>query len=214
LREVTTSWRLVANFWLRPGNTGSANNALNFIEATLANLGDTQVGLFRADSSFYDKSIVHLLTARKIAHVISARLTQALQQAIVAQCKWLQVEPGLEVSELDYQPHGWEASQRLVVVRQHVRRKQSAVAGKTLSLFAEDVDLRGWRYGVMLTDLTLPAVEMWRLYRGRADCENRIKELKADFGLDSFVLRDFWATEAALGNAAAPVRLNSRSENV
>ena len=39
---------------------------------------------------------------------------------------------------------------------------------------------------------------MWRTYRGRADCENRIKELKADFGLESFNLRDFWATEAAL----------------
>jgi hypothetical protein len=51
----------------------------------------------------------------------------------------------------------------------------------------------------MLTDLSIPALEVWRLYRGRADCENRIKELKADFGLDSFVLRDFWATEAALG---------------
>jgi len=50
----------------------------------------------------------------------------------------------------------------------------------------------------MLTDLTIPALEVWRLYRGRADCENRIKELKADFGLGSFVLRDFWATEAAL----------------
>jgi hypothetical protein len=42
-------------------------------------------------------------------------------------------------------------------------------------------------------------VEVWRLYRGRADCENRIKELETDFGLDSFVLREFWATEAALG---------------
>ena len=49
------------------------------------------------------------------------------------------------------------------------------------------------RYGAMLTDLGLPAIEVWSLYRGRADCENRIKELKADFGLDSFVLRDFWA---------------------
>ena len=37
------------------------------------------------------------------------------------------------------------------------------------------------------------------MYRGRADCENCIKELKADFGLDSFCVRDFWATEAALG---------------
>ena len=42
------------------------------------------------------------------------------------------------------------------------------------------------------------AIEIWSLYRGRADCENRIKELKYDFGLDSFVMRDFWATEAAL----------------
>jgi hypothetical protein len=75
------------------------------------------------------------------------------------------------------------------------------VAGKTLSLFADDEGLQGWRYGVMLTDLTLPARQVWRLCRGRADCENRIKELKADFGLDSFCLRDFWATEAAFGVA-------------
>lgn len=73
------------------------------------------------------------------------------------------------------------------------------MAGKTLSLFANDPDLQGWRYGAMWIDLSLPALEVWRLYRGRADCENRIKELKVDFGLGSFCLRDFWATEAALG---------------
>ncbi len=80
------------------------------------------------------------------------------------------------------------------------------MAGKTLSLFANDPDLQGWRYGAMLTDLSLPALEVWRLYRGRADCENRIKELKADFGLGSFCLRDFWATEAALGGDDAQLQ--------
>lgn len=199
LLAFVADWRLVANFWLRPGNTSSANNVLGFIEATLENLGATKVGLFRADSGFYDKTIVALLGARKISHIISARLTQALQQAIVDECKWQQVQAGLEVFELQYQPHGWGVPQRLVVVRQHIKRKAGAVAGKTLSLFADDPDLQGWRYGVMLTDLHLPALEVWRLYRGRADCENRIKELKADFGLGSFVLRDYWATEAALG---------------
>jgi len=53
--------RLVANFWLRSGNTNSSNNVLSFIEATLENLGDTKVGLFRADSGFYDETIVRLL---------------------------------------------------------------------------------------------------------------------------------------------------------
>jgi citrate lyase gamma subunit len=199
LMAFVADWRLVANFWLRPGNTASSNNIESFIESTLENLGATKVGLFRADSGFYDKVIVAMLKAKKISHIISARLTQALQHSIVDQCKWQQVEVGLEVSELTYQPHGWEAPQRLVVVRQHIQRKNGAVAGKTLSLFADDPDLQGWRYGAMLTDLSIPALEVWRLYRGRADCENRIKELKADFGLDSFVLRDFWATEAALG---------------
>ncbi len=33
---------------------------------------------------------------------------------------------------------------------------------------------------------------------GRGDAENRIKELKYDFGFDSFNLKDFYATEAAL----------------
>ena len=39
---------------------------------------------------------------------------------------------------------------------------------------------------------------MWRLYRGRADCENRIKELKYDFAADNFCMHDFWATEACM----------------
>jgi len=199
LLAFVADWRLVANFWLRSGNTSAANNTLSFLESTLENLGATKVGLFRADSGFYDKTIIDFLVGKKISHIISARLTQALQQTIVDQCQWQQVEPGLEVGEVSYQPQGWPQVQRLVVVRQHVRRNHGAVAGKTLSLFADDEDLQGWRYGAMVTDMTLPALESWRLYRGRADCENRIKELKADFGLGSFCLRDFWATEAALG---------------
>ena len=128
--------------------------------------------------------------------MILARLPQ---EAIVDQCKWQQVEAGLEVSELLYQPYDWKTPQRVVVVRQHIQSKNGAVAGNMLSLFADDPHLQGWLYVAMLTDFGLPALEVWRLYRGRADCENRIKELKADVGLGSVVLRDFWATEAAQG---------------
>jgi len=35
-------WRLVANFWLRSGNTSAANNTLSFLEFTLENLGADQ----------------------------------------------------------------------------------------------------------------------------------------------------------------------------
>ena len=197
LIAFVADWRLVANFWLRPGSAYTTNNALSFIHATLDNLGPTKVGLFRADSGFYDKAIVCALEETHISNIISAQMTQGLQQAIVDHCKWQIVEPGIEVSELDYHPTNWDRPKRIVVVRQHISRRAN-VPGKTLSLFKDDEDLMGWRYGAMITDLGLAAIEIWRLYRGRADCENRIKELKYDFGLDSFVMRNFWATEAAL----------------
>lgn len=199
--------RMVANFWLRPGNVNSANNALAFIEATLRHLGSKTVGLFRADSGFYDDTILSFLEARKIDYIVSAKLTQALQAAIVREARWWALETGLELAEIMYQAQGWAQSRRIVVVRQSVKRKSAP--GKTLSLFADDPDISGWRYGAMVTTLTLPTVEVWRCYRGRADCENRIKELKADFGLDSFSLNDFWATEAALGFAMLAYNLMS-----
>ncbi len=130
------------------------------------------MGLFRADSGFYDKAIVAFLKGCKINHIISARLTQTLQQAMVDLCQWQDVAPGLQISELRYQPHGWEAPQRLVVIRQHIQRKAGGVPGKTLSLFADDPDLQGWRYGAMLTDMSLPAIAVWNLYRGRAGREH------------------------------------------
>ena len=36
------------------------------------------------------------------------------------------------------------------------------------------------------------ATDVWRTYRNRGDAENRIKELKADFGAESFNLKGFF----------------------
>lgn len=198
---------MVANFWLRPGNAHSANNLLQFLDSTLAHRGDKIVGLLRADSGFFDEAILTVLEAKRIPYIIAARLTQPLQRTICQASGWWALEPGLELTELRDRATGWATERRLIVVRQSVKRK--TVPGKTLSLFADDPDIQGWRYGAFVTTLDLPRVEVWRLYRGRADCENRIKELKADFGLDAFNMRDFWATEAALGFAMLAYNLMS-----
>jgi hypothetical protein len=200
--------RMVANFWLRPGNTSSSNNILEFLASTLRHLGNKTVGLLRADSGFFDDAVMNFLHDRKIAYIISARLTQPLQHAMARQCKFWVIEPGLEMGEISYQAAGWKQARRIVVVRQSVKVRAQA-PGKTLKLFADDPDIQGWRYGAMVTSLELPALQVWRLYRGRADCENRIKELKADFGLDSFNMDQFWATEAALGMAMLAYNLMS-----
>ena len=66
-----------------------------------------------------------------------------------------------------------------------------------------------WRYSALVTDLDLPATAIWRTYRGRADCENRIKELKYDFAADSFNMKNFWATEATLNTVMLAYNLMS-----
>lgn len=50
---------------------------------------------------------------------------------------------------------------------------------------------------VMLTNIDLPLDQVWKIYNTRADCENHIKELKEDFGLEHFCLKSFWGTEAS-----------------
>ena len=93
-------------------------------------------------------------------------------------------------------------------MRQKIKDRPNAT-GKQLSLFAEQEIHRNYRYSAYVTNMKLSAVEGWRLYRGRGDAENRIKELKYDFGFDSFNLNDFFATEAALTFAMIAYNLMS-----
>jgi len=50
-----------------------------------------------------------------------------------------------------------------------------------------------WNVG----NFELPLDQCWNIYNERADCENCIKELKIDFGLECFCLKGFWATEVS-----------------
>lgn len=189
--------RMIANFWLRPGDCSSAGNMLSFLEATRVHLGNTSIGLLRADSGFFADEILKTLEYSGTDYVVAAKLTAPLQAQLMSTRGWWALEPGLELCEFDYQAGNWGAPRRMVAVRQSAKLREAA-PGKTLSLFKDDPEMKLWRYGVVCTTLKFSALEVWRTYRGRADCENRIKELKADFGLESFNLRDFWATEAAL----------------
>ena len=67
-----------------------------------------------------------------------------------------------------------------------------------MGLFAEEEIYKNYRYAAYVTSLKLAPAEIWRIYRGKGDAENRIKKLKYDFGFDILNLKDFYATEAAL----------------
>ena len=73
----------------------------------------------------------------------------------------------------------------------------------------DDWDFEHYRYSALVTNMKYDAATIWRVYRLRANCENQIKALKEDFGLNSFVMKDYWATEVALTLAMLTANLAS-----
>ena len=185
--------RMLANVELRPGNAHTANNAIAFLQSSIHNLGaKKRVGLVRADSGFCEKDFLEHLENKdnKLNYVVALKMIRPMQHRLVS-APWLpqqdtdesgkptQDVPGIELCEFEYQAESWYKPRRVIGIRQHIKKRLQA-KGKILSLFDNDTNLSEWRYGAIVTDLAVPTVEVWRTYRGRADCENRIKELKYD----------------------------------
>jgi hypothetical protein len=199
LMAFVADCRMVANFWLRQGSAYTTNNFFAFFEETLLRLGGKKIGLVRADSGFYDKAIFEYLENpdRSINYIIAARMYQPVKWALASEKVWLKLDEGIEIAETMYQSPLWDKPRRMIMVRQQIEKRPKA-SGKKLRLFDDEGIFKNYRYSCFITNLDLPAKMVWDLYRGRADAENRIKELKYDFSADNFNMHNFFATEAAL----------------
>lgn len=203
LFAFAADWRMVVHAWLRPGNTDDTNGVQDFTEEALALLGTRHhVGLIRADGGFYDGGFLATLESKTIAYVVSAHMTGPLRHEIAAMKQWLNVEKGIDVAEFQYEGIRWSKARRMVVVRHELERRPQAL-GKEL------IEVPGYKFSAFVTTLDLSPAEVWRLYNGRSDSENRIAELKADFGLNGFCLDPFYATEAAFRSAMLAYNLMS-----
>lgn len=190
--------RMVANYWLRPGNTSATTNCLAFLDDTLSRLSNKRIGLVRMDSGFFAKDVLDYLEQSKLHYIIACRFNNRIKYSLTHEKSWMEVANGLQISEATYQADGWDEARRIVMVRQEIDKRPKAAGKhiKQLELFEEVQDFGKYRYSCYVTDLDLPAKLVYDSYRGRADSENRIKELKNDFSLDDFVSHNFWATEA------------------
>ena len=92
---------------------------------------------------------------------------------------------GLEVQEVALKRPG----RRLIVMRQRVAERPQA-GGKTL------LEVPGYRFQALVTNLpaSVDALGVWRRYNGRAEIENRIRELGEQFGIKRLCCQSFWAT--------------------
>ena len=182
--------KIIANYWLRSGNSPCVNGAAEFLRQTVGRLPKhIQLQLVRGDSGFGDSSVQQACEALSLNYVFAARLTQKVQSLCRhddQQWKATEME-GLEVQELGCEQPG----RRLIVVRQRIERRPEA-GGKML------LDLPGYRFQALITNLppTVDGLNVWRRYQGRADLENRLRELGQQFGIPRLCVQKFWGTEA------------------
>lgn len=181
--------KVIVHAWLRSGNTGTSRGANAFLAETLARLGDQRVYALRADSGFFVSEFLDDLERRNLPYAIAARMVPHLKRAIVGIKQWTPFATGLEAAEVHFETPGWARPRRIVVVREEISERPDAKGRKL-------IDVPGYTFHAVVTTLALAPVEAWRFYNGRGDCENRLKELKYEYGADGFCLRSFDGTEA------------------
>lgn len=190
LMAFISQTRMVANAWLRPGNTAANSNCVEFMRETFERcLPSKNVGLVRADSGFYTDEILNYLEGGRKNYVIAVKMYPNIKSEILGKRNWIKLAKGIELSEMTFS-HINGKPRRYIIIKKQVEDRPNA-AGKLL------FDMPGHRFSCYVTNMDLPLDQIWNIYNSRADCENRIKELKQDFGLENFCLQGFWATEAS-----------------
>ncbi len=187
--------RMVVNAWLRSGNTVALSSIEQFMEETLRIMEKVTIGLVRADSGFYAERFLAILERKRLNYIVAVKFYEPIKQLMRGTTGWVTVRDGIQIKEFSYRSPAWKTSRRVIAVRKH-RGILPKASGKLL-LFDQSELPPVYRYSVYVTNMDLPAVQIWNMYKDRGDAENRIKELKYDFAINGFCLKKFWATEAA-----------------
>jgi len=189
---ILAEMKIVVNLWLRSGNTSDVSGVNHFFDETMAKLSPRiNVRAVRADSGFHDQKFFAYLERKNLRYAVAARMDKRIQRSIATAKNWQPIDENHDVTELSYQALNWDRPRRLIAVRERVR-PQKDNRGKTL------FDITDYTFSAVFSNTELEHVEVWRFYNGRADSENRLKELKDDFGASGFCLDSFFGTEAAL----------------
>jgi len=190
--------RYVIHLWMRSGNVASWNNIVAFFSASYARVNShiKLLGVI-ADSGFYLRQFIEALEEKELTYIIAARLIRPLQREVYGLTNWKEMARGLWVSEFSFMHPGWGKERRYVVVRQDITRRSKAM-GKGLPLFANELEIRDFRFSAWITSSPEPPYEVWTRCKPRANDENTIKELKEDFALGGFSMKSFYPVEAAM----------------
>jgi len=171
-----------------PGDTHVSTITISLLERAFAKLpGPIREVRVRADGAFFDHKIIEFIEEKGAFYAIGARLTRPLKNRLSG-LRYRCVSSGVWAAEFRYCPQGWPGPRRFVVIRRLVPEEPSA----QLHLF----QMGGYSYQILVTNLALQPLNLWRFYNKRACAELIIRELKYAYALGKIPTKDFHANEA------------------
>ncbi len=171
-----------------PGDTHVSTITIPLLEHAFAKLPEPiREVRVRADGAFFDHKIVDFIEGKRAFYAIVARLTRPLKNRLSG-LRYRRISSGVWAAEFRYCPHGWPGPRRFVAIRRPVPEEPSA----QLHLF----QMGGYSYQVLVTNLTLRPLHLWRFYNQRARAELIIRELKDAYALGKIPTQAFAANEA------------------
>lgn len=188
---------MVVNAWMRTGDSVSLTDADRFINELLTIVPVERIGLMRFDAGFYSHELMDLLEGQQseIKYIIRAKMTSGIAAVIEQQNDWFasdEIMKGAEYCIANHTIQNSKKSRKIVIVR---TPKSHAI--ETGIIFESMATFEKYDYKVYVTNVEFSAILIHSLYNKRANAENRIKELKYDYGIEGFALKDFAAMEAA-----------------
>jgi hypothetical protein len=171
---------------LRPGNVHSAAGALEFIKPIVARYRDWfQLFWLRGDAAFANPETYEYCEEHRITYFIRLPGNAILMRLLEPQLNRPVGRPpqsGIQVKivDLHYQAKSWNRPRRVVAKIEWHRGE----------LFP--------RIAFVITSSRLPAIKVIKVYNGRAEIENRIKEGKNTLRWDKTSCQRFEANQARL----------------
>ncbi|WP_131770624.1 IS1380 family transposase [Candidatus Protofrankia californiensis] len=205
-RPLLASWArtgLVLAADLLSGDQDVRPRCAGLLARALANLPTalSAAPLVRADSGFFTGELARAAVAAGADFAIAAPRNTALWRAYAAvpETAWTDARDmhGAQVTAVNYAPAGWPPGTYTIIRRVKVsaaeisadprsRRRRTIPKGQ-LTLALEGVADHAWAVSFLVTNIPadepdgIVAVEVW--FRGRADIETQIKDVKLGAGL-------------------------------
>lgn len=189
--------RAVVHANYRDGSGIDADEYIAFFKETIsrvrAQAGRAVELMIRADSGFWSAKVCAWFLAEKIPFACSLPLGHAVK-LLLMKTRFAAPDPDdndLQTAVIRGPLLGYAENIQIVVIRRRVLDLKAPPPGKVVH-----GDTR-WRYQAIVSSLDWDAVDVWRFYNDRGDCERVFKTGKHALGLGCLIGQDFRANEVA-----------------